>query len=59
MFWFGALRLFSSRPMRVSVSSVVVSLIVWWNMGFFVSAVTCGCVFAEPVTSLSAALFGP
>jgi len=44
---------------RVSVSSVVVSLISLWKAGFFASVVTFGSVFAEPVTSLMAALFGP
>ncbi len=59
MSWFGVLRRFSSRSMRVSVSSRVVSLIILWNVEFLVRAVTLGNVSAEPVISESAALFGP
>ena len=45
--------------MRVSVSSEVVSLIIWRNAGFLVKAVTLDSVSAEPVISENDALFGP
>jgi len=53
-----ALRRFSRIPMRFSVSSAVVSQIIWRNKGDLVSAVTWDGVLADPVVLEKAALFG-
>ena len=50
---------FSRISMRFSVSSSVVSLIIWRKVGVLVSAATCDGVVADPVILENAALFGP